>query len=147
MLHCQVGALRGLNSKIFPLDTNEPLHKYCINRTTVTCSKQTGKRLTLQQKLQKDRKRAVHSFRAQVNHVWMPLISMRANRSELEMHSIRDAETLLRWLGRTICCNENTNKYATQIDESSAQIMQYKIERQSIKSPHLKRVGLVALTT
>ena len=140
VLYCQFRALIRKNSSLHKIEIKlrnmkyemGNVHKYCINTANRICHK-------YQDKEKNHIKTEVHSLRAQLNYVWMPLVLIGNPHTDIRRYMISDTETLFCWLGRLFCKNKCTNKYASVIDELSAKIESYETDRQSIISPHLKR--------
>ena len=133
ILYCQSRALFRKNSTIYTFNVND-LHVHCLNQAR-KIPQYKAKRLEKE-------KAKVYSLRAQLNHIWIPLLHCANKQSQLKMHQISDAETLLTWYARLFCTNKHRNKCVLQINFLIDQIKEYETERLQLASTHLTRTGI-----
>ena len=89
--------------------------------------------VTVRQKMQ--------SLRAQLNHIWMPIMRCGSKMSELDDFKVAKTETLLCWYGRSFCYNRIANKCFSKLDALQDTLSKLHEERKELLSPCLKRVA------
>ena len=132
VLYCQLRSLFRKNCKTFKFNTNQPLHEYCLNRTIRVASKWSATQ-------REDTKKQIHSLRCQLIHVWIPLLLLGCSKTDRNRYSTSASESLLSWVARIYCRNKSVDKCESKLDELSEKVKEYKMDRDKIVSPHLKR--------